>query len=70
MPSEHHVLEDGKRSEEREVLERASDAGRGDRVRREAEERAALELDLALRRIVEAAQAVEERGLAGAVRGR
>src|SRR5205814_9741669 len=44
------------------------DAVRGDRVRREVEQRAAVENDLAGGRIVEPAEAIEERRLAGAVR--
>ena len=56
------------RAEQRQVLERAADAERGDAVRRRLEQRAALERDPALAERVEARQAVEQRRLAGAVR--
>src|SRR6185295_17948401 len=54
--------------EQREVLESAADAERGDAVRRRLEERAAFEGDPPVAERVEARQAVEHRRLAGAVR--
>src|SRR3989442_7421814 len=65
---DHDVLEHGQRREEREVLERPPDAERRDAMGRQPEDRAAVEADVASVGRVEAAQAVEERRLAGAVR--
>src|SRR6185503_968936 len=67
MPFQEDVLEHRERAEEREVLERAADAERGDGVGRQFEERSSAEEDVASAGIVKAAQAVEERRLAGAV---
>src|SRR5437762_11821304 len=55
------------RREEREVLEGAADAEGGDAVRRQPQQRAAAEADVAALRRVEPAQAIEERRLPGAV---
>src|SRR5260370_25724607 len=49
------------------MLERAADTERCDRVLRQVEQRPALELDAAAVGMVESAQTVEERRLAGAV---
>ena len=68
MDPDHDVLEHGQRREEREVLERPPDAERRDAMGRQPEDRAAVEADVASVGRVEAAQAVEERRLAGAVR--
>ena len=68
VAAEHHVLAHAHAAKERQVLERAADAERGDAVRRCLEKRAPLEGDPALAERVEARQAVEHRRLAGAVR--
>ena len=62
-----HVLEHRHLPEEPDVLERARDAEVGDLPRREAVDALAAERDGALRRRVHAGDAVEHRGLAGAV---
>src|SRR5439155_14110590 len=66
--SHEHVLEDGHRPEELDVLERAGDALAHDPVRRAAQERLAVEGDFAGVRLVEARDDVERRRLARAVR--
>src|SRR5262249_49355900 len=68
MAADPHVVEHRHGAEEREVLERAADSDRRHAVRRQAEDAPALEQNVALARRIEAAEAVEERGLAGAVR--
>src|SRR5260370_1950641 len=65
--ADHHVLAPAERGEEREVLEGAADAEVGDAVRRQRQQRAAAEVDVAALRRVEPAQTIEERRLAGAV---
>ena len=65
---DHHVLEHAHRAEQREVLERAPDAERGDAMARDAKQRAAGEGDVAALARVKPRNAVEERGLAGTVR--
>ncbi len=65
---DHDVLERRHRAEQREVLERPGDAQARDLVLAQPLDGAALEADRAALRPVEARQAVEERGLAGAVR--
>src|SRR5262249_59005983 len=62
------VLEHGHALEQGQVLEGAPDAELGDAVARCPQQRMAREDDLARVRRVEAAQAVEQRRLAGAVR--
>jgi hypothetical protein len=64
----HHVFEDGERREERHVLERAGQPPARDLVRGHREEVAPVEPHGAVARLVEPAEHVEERGLAGAVR--
>ena len=64
---EHHVLAHAHRREQAEVLEAARDAERRDLVRGAGEQVLAVEGDAARLGRVEAADAVEERGLAGAV---
>ena len=61
------VVEHGHAVEQRHVLERAADAELRDGVAGAAQDRAALEQDVAVVGHVEARQAVEERGLARAV---
>ncbi len=68
MAADHHVLEHRHRAKEGQVLERAPDAERGNAVPRHAKERAAGERDVTALARVEPRDAVEERGLAGAVR--
>src|SRR5262249_27951831 len=66
--ADHDVLQHGQRREQRVILERPTDAQRGNVVRPEAEDRAAGQEDRALARSIEPADAVEEGRLAGAVR--
>ena len=68
MAADPDVVEHRLRAEQREVLEGAGDADLGDAVRRAGEHRAAFEQDIAAIGRVEPADAVEQRGLAGAVR--
>src|SRR5258705_5876225 len=68
MGADHDVLQDALRGEEGEILERATDAEPGDLVRRLGQKRGALEVDRPGRRRVQAAQAVEQGGLARTVR--
>ena len=65
--TDHHVLHHGERGEQREVLERARDPGPRDPVRREREQVVPVELDAPSVRLVEPADAVEQRRLASAV---
>jgi hypothetical protein len=65
---EHDVVEHRHAAEQGEVLEGAADAERRDPVARHLQQRARAEQDFAAVALVEARQAVEERGLAGAVR--
>ena len=66
---DHHVLEQRHRREQRQVLERAGDAELGDAVRRQRRAgRARRTMHPAPRRLVDAADDVEHRRLAGAVR--
>src|SRR6202021_1642839 len=62
------VVEHRHGAKQREILEGAADADRRHAVRREPEDAAPIEDDVTLFRRVEAAKAVEQRGLAGAVR--
>ena len=62
------VVDDRHRGEQGRRLKGAPDAERGDVRRRGAVERPAVEPDVAAVRPVEPAQAIEQRGLAGAVR--
>src|SRR5262249_13674694 len=55
-------------TEQRQVLEGARDSDLSDHVRGLVEDAHAVEQDVALGRVVDAAEAIEERGLAGAVR--
>jgi hypothetical protein len=64
----HHVLLDGHVQEEAQRLEGAREALARDLVRWEADDRFALEEDLALVGLVDAGDEVEERRLAGPVR--
>ena len=68
MAADAHIVEHRHGAEQREVLERAADADLGDAVRRAVEDALPFEQDVAASRRVEAAEAVEQRGLAGAVR--
>ena len=67
MPSDHEVVEDGHVVEETEVLERPRDAEPRHRVGRPAEERFAAKADRPRCRMVDPADAVEQRRLARAV---
>ena len=66
--ADEHVLEHGHRAEQLDVLERARDPAPDDPVRRRAQQALAVEDDLALVRLVQPRDQVEERRLAGAVR--
>ena len=68
VPADEDVLEDGHRTEQVDVLERPGDAPPHDLVRRGAQQRRAVELDLAGIRRVEPRDDVEHRRLARAVR--
>ena len=68
MHPHEHVLERRHLHEEPDVLERAADAERGDRVRRLVGDVDAVEQDRARGRLVDPGELVEERRLAGAVR--
>ena len=68
MHSDQHILERGHVAEEADVLEGATDAARGDRMRRFAGDVRAVEDDPAAGRLVDPGEHVEERRLAGAVR--
>src|SRR5205085_3451895 len=64
----HHVLLDGHIQEQAERLKRPPDAAFRDRVRRQPDQVAPLEQDLADLRAVDTGDQVEQRRLAGAVR--
>src|SRR5262249_41369707 len=63
----HHVFEDGQRGKEREVLEGPRDAEPDDAMRRDSAQVVAVEGDASTRRLVDAADAIEQRRLAGTV---
>ena len=67
VPPDHDVLQHGQPVEQRHVLERAGDAQVGDQMPRRRQNRYALEPDFALARLIQAAEAIEQRGLAGAI---
>src|SRR4029079_10229693 len=68
MHPDEDVLERGHVLEEADVLERAADAARRDRMRRLAGDVLAEERDPARGRLVDPGEHVEERRLAGTVR--
>ena len=68
MHPDHHVLPRSHLLEQTDVLEGPSDPPLGDRMRRLAGHVVTCEHDLPAGRLVDAREAVEERGLAGAVR--
>src|SRR5712692_2836078 len=65
--SDPHVLTRGHRAERLDDLERAADPKPGDPVRRHAGDRRAVQLDVAAVEVINAADAVQQRRLAGAV---
>src|SRR2546421_7101487 len=67
VQARHHVLEDGHAAEELCRLKRAAEAAGSDRAGLEADERHAVETDLAAVGRVDAADDVQQRGLARAV---
>jgi hypothetical protein len=67
VDADHDVLEHRHGREQREVLEGPADTEPGDAMAGQAEDGPALEQDVAVVGRVEAAEAIEERGLAGAV---
>src|SRR4029077_3233773 len=68
VAADPHIVEYRLVREKREVLEGAGNTDLGDAVRRTVEQRAAFEQDIAPIGDIEAAQAVEQGRLAGAVR--
>src|ERR1019366_1175162 len=68
MRADHDVFERRHRVEQREVLKRPSDAEARDLVLAQPLDSAALEPDRAKLRPIKSRQAIEQRGLAGAVR--
>jgi hypothetical protein len=68
MGADPNVVEDREIWKQRDVLEGAPDADFGDPVRPPPQDALAFQQNVARARLVEPAQAVEERGLAGAVR--
>ena len=62
------IVEHREIGKQRDVLEGAADADFGDLVRRAGQDALALEQDIALAGLIEPGEAIEERGLAGAVR--
>ena len=68
MRADQDVVAHAHAAEQRDVLEGAADAQAGHAVARQVLQRAALEQDVAVGEAIEAADAVEQRGLAGAVR--
>ncbi len=62
------IVHHGEIGEQRHILEGAADADLGDLVRRARQDAGAFHQDVAGRRLIETGQAVEQRGLAGAVR--
>ena len=67
MGAHQHMLQDGEHPEQLHLLKRARQAQPCQRMGRIAEQIGAAEPDLPLLRMVEAADAVEQAGLAGAV---
>ncbi|OIQ70080.1 hypothetical protein GALL_483130 [mine drainage metagenome] len=67
MGADPNIVEHGKIWKQGDVLEGAADADFRDPVRWPPQDTLALQLNIARARLVESAQAVEERGLAGAV---
>jgi hypothetical protein len=67
VAAEEQVVEHGEVFEQLDVLEGPGQAGPGDAVRLQPGQVAAVEADAALLGPVQARQAVEQRGLAGAV---
>ena len=67
MAAQHHIVLDGHGAEQRQVLKGAADARCGDAVPGDGEQGAAVEHDLPALAGVEPRQAVEQRGLAGAI---
>src|SRR6185436_11780158 len=68
MPADHDILDRREIGEETDVLEGARDACRGDLVRLQAVERAAVEDESAFVGRIDTGEDIEERGLAGAIR--
>src|SRR5262249_4585542 len=66
VAADPYIVEDRHAAEQGEVLECAADAGIDDPVRRDFENAAALDQDIAAGRRVETTEAVEQRRLAGA----
>ena len=68
MEAEEDVVLHDEGAEQSEVLERAADAERRDAVHRHIEQRHIIENDAAAVGLIDATEAIEQGGLAGAVR--
>ena len=68
MGADANVVEHRQIGKQRDVLEGAADADLGDPVRRTRQDARAFHQDIAGARLIESGEAVEQRGLAGAVR--
>ena len=68
MGADPNVVEHRKIGKQRDVLEGAADADLGDPVRRARQDALAFHQDVAGARLIEPAEAIEQRRLAGAVR--
>ena len=68
MGADADVVGDRHAREQRDVLEGAADADVADAMRRLGQDALTFHQDVALARLVQPAQAIEQRGLAGAVR--
>jgi hypothetical protein len=68
MGADPHVVAHRQVGEQRHVLEGAADADFGNAVRRALEDALALHQNIARARLIEPAETIEQRGLAGAIR--
>ena len=68
MAADADVVDHREVGKQRDVLEGAADADLGDLVRRPRQDAGAFHQDVAGARLIEPGEAIEERGLAGAVR--
>ncbi len=68
MRADPDIVEHAEIGKQRDILEGAADADLGDAMRRARQDAVALHQNVALARLIEPRQAIEQRGLAGAVR--
>ena len=68
MTADHHVLQHRQPVEQRDVLEGAADSDHRDLMAAHGQDRLALKDDFSSARLVEPAEAIEQRGLAGTIR--